>query len=118
MKKFLLFAGLVFLLAFMPVLALADDAANPLAVLSFLQPMIAALAGKYGVVVQILTVIGVMRVIFKPVFAIAHTVTLAIPGDKDDLVLKKVEDSAITKWIGFILDFFGSIKLPTSYTQK
>lgn len=106
------------LLVLVPRMVLADGGASPLDAFSFLQPLLAGLAGKYGVAVQIFMVIGVLRTINKPLFGFFHTFTLATPGEGDDLVLQKVETSSVYKWVTYVLDFVGSVKLPTQLEQK
>lgn len=73
---------------------------------------IVGFASKYPIVASILMVIGTLRLIFKPLMPFLHQIVLAIPGDADDKLLDKVEQSAVWKTILWVLDLFASIKLP------
>lgn len=71
-----------------------------------------SLADKYPVVVGILSVMGFLRAIFKPLFAFVRSIAAATETKKDDEFLDKVESSKVYSTISFILDWFASIKLP------
>ena len=57
-------------------------------------------------------VIGVLRAINKPLFALLRSYVLATPSVSDDAVLDGVEQSKVYKAISFVLDWSASIKLP------
>lgn len=67
---------------------------------------------KYPVFASILVVIGALRLINKPLFAIIRSVAEYTESPKDDELLNKVEGSKIYRGICFVLDYLGSIKLP------
>jgi len=73
---------------------------------------IVSMAGKYPIVVTLVSVIGVMRLAFKPLFVFLHSVADAIPGDADNKLLDNVEKSKAYEIVKFVLDLFASIKLP------
>lgn len=66
---------------------------------------------KYPVVITVLSVIGGLRLILKPLFALAHAVADVVPGDKDDAAIKAVEDSKVMKGFLFAIDWIASVKL-------
>ena len=74
--------------------------------------MIIDLASKYPLLISILGVVGVLRLIFKPLFYFFHEFVLATPTKRDDDFLMKVEKSKAYSVIVFLVDYLGSIKLP------
>lgn len=82
------------------------------AILNFLSPLISAAAGKFGIVVQILVIIGMFRAVMKVVFTAADQIVAITPGKGDDQVLGDIERSRVYKTASFILDYLCSIKLP------
>ena len=78
--------------------------------LGLLGPLVEAYAGKFGVVVQIITYIGTLRMIMKPIMSAINTVVLATPSKSDDEKLKKFEGSKGYKTALYILDWFASLK--------
>lgn len=81
-------------------------------VLGFLKPMLEAAAGKFGVIVQIVAVIGALRVVFKPVMVLVQSIVSVTPTVKDDEFLAKFMGHWSYKLISFLLDWTASIKLP------
>lgn len=81
-------------------------------VTTYLSPVIEAAAGKYGIVVQLLSVIGVLRIVNKPLFALLQDVANATKTSKDNEILKKIIESKIYKGFSWLADYLGSIKLP------
>lgn len=81
-------------------------------VLSWLSPILEAAAGKYGIVVQVITVVGSLRLIMKPLSELAKAVVKITPSDSDNKIVEKVLNSKIYKTFNFGLDWLGSIKLP------
>jgi len=76
-----------------------------------LMPVINALLAKYGWFAAVVTWLGVLRLINKPLFTIIKTITAATKTPKDDAVVEKIETSKAYKWFEFVLDYVGSIKL-------
>lgn len=110
MKKFLLFY-------FLPFFAMAQDAvvsvpivAGPAVELDFLQKLIQGLAGSHPWILSALAVIGIVRVINKPLFSLLRTYVNTTSSAKDNELLDSVEKSAIYKGITYLLDWFFSIK--------
>lgn len=69
-------------------------------------------ASQYPIVASILMVVGVLRLINKPLFAFLNAVVVATPTTKDNEILKKVETSKAYQYISFLLDYLGSVKVP------
>ncbi len=70
------------------------------------------LVNNYPVVGQILIVVGALRLVMKPLFSIAHSVVEYTQNPKDNLVLGKVESHWAVKGFLYLLDWFGSVKMP------
>lgn len=70
-----------------------------------------ALAAKYPVIVSVLFVMGVLRAVFKPIFAVLEAYVAATPNKADDAALAEVEASGAYKAVQFVLDYVASIKL-------
>lgn len=69
-------------------------------------------ASQYPFVATILMVVGVLRLINKPLFAFLNAVVMATPTPKDNEILKKIETSKAYQYVSFVLDYLGSVKLP------
>ena len=78
----------------------------------FLEPLLSVYAGKLGVVAQVITIVGSLRVFLKPVVSLARTYVDFTPSQKDNAALDKVLDSKAYKVASYVLDWFGSLKLP------
>lgn len=74
--------------------------------------LLMSLLGKYPLIGSILMVMGILRSVFKPLFALARAYVSASPSAKDDAALDGIEKSAIYKGLAFALDYLASIKLP------
>lgn len=73
---------------------------------------IAQLAQNHPIVLSILAVIGVLRAINKPLFALLHAYVIATPSTSDDALLSSVEQNKFVRALLFALDWTASIKLP------
>jgi hypothetical protein len=79
----------------------------------YFEPFLAFLVEKLGApVVAVFAVIGTLRAVFKPLFALAEAFVKSTESTKDDEVLAGVKASSIYKIVAFLLDYLGSIKLP------
>ena len=67
---------------------------------------------KYPVLVTIFAVIGVLRVINKPLFSFLRTFVSATQTTADDQLLDTAEKSKVYKAICYLLDLTASIKVP------
>lgn len=77
-----------------------------------MEQVLAALIGSWGPAAQILMWIGVLRLIFKPLFTFLGEAVNAIPGESDNELLAKIMNSGIYKGVSYVLDLFGSMKIP------
>jgi len=68
-------------------------------------------AVKFPIITTILLLMGMVRVVNKPLFAILHYLVLVTPWKQDDVYLDKVESSKAYKAFCFVLDWVTSIKL-------
>lgn len=76
-------------------------------------------ATKYPIVIAILSAIGILRAINKPLFALARSFVAATESKSDDVVLDKIEQSKAYKGLCFVLDWLLSVKLqPPAPQQK
>lgn len=67
---------------------------------------------KYPVVLSVVSVVGILRLIMKPLFVFFKEVVDATPTRLDNEFLDKVMQSKIYSMVAFLLDYLGSIKLP------
>jgi hypothetical protein len=77
-----------------------------------MEELIVMLATKYPALVAIFSVIGVLRAINKPLFALLKSYVGATETKKDDEMLTAVEQSKAYKYLCFVLDYLTSVKLP------
>lgn len=79
--------------------------------LLFLKPVIESYAGNYGPAVQIVSIIGTLRLLIKPAMEILKVVVAITPSKSDDNLPEKVEASKPYKAVVFCLDWLASIKI-------
>lgn len=80
--------------------------------LELIRPLMLAYGGDFGKLTQIISIIGSLRLINKPLFEFLRAITkFTYWTDRDDKLLSKIETSKIYKTIVFILDWLTSIKL-------
>ena len=82
-------------------------------VLSFLRPVLEAAAGQYGWLVAVMTIVGVLRMVFKPAMSLLKTVVDLTPTAKDNELLEKILKNPMYKIFAYLLDWTASVKLPT-----
>lgn len=73
--------------------------------------ILTALIAKYPVLASIVGVVGILRLLLKPLFSFFHSFVLATPTPKDDALLSTVETSKTYSIVAFLLDYIGSIKI-------
>jgi hypothetical protein len=95
-------------------LSSAPATTAPDAIANFLTPLVV----KFPWIASIVSVLGIARLILKPLFTFLHTVVQATPSLKDDELLLKTEESKAFKWVVFGLDYVFSIKLIHPTTTK
>jgi hypothetical protein len=73
--------------------------------------LIIGLAEKYPIILTIASIIGMARLILKPLMTFAHSLVAVTPTERDNELLKRAEESAIYKGLVWVLDFVFSLKL-------
>lgn len=81
------------------------------AVTPYFVQLMGALSAKYGFVIQLLTFIGLFRLILKPFLVFIHSYVAVTETKKDDEFIEKVEGNKIFKGLLFVLDWLASIKI-------
>jgi len=69
------------------------------------------LANQFPIVMTILSVVGLLRFVFKPVMAIVENVVAETPSKKDDEALAKFKTSKVYSVLVWIVDLLSSVKL-------
>lgn len=69
------------------------------------------LAKQYPAMASGLMVMGILRLVFKPLMALLHAYVDATPNEADNAALAKAEESAVFKAFAFVLDYFTSVKI-------
>lgn len=70
------------------------------------------LIAKYPIMAQVFVVIGVMRAINKPLFALLQSYVDATASKADNELLAKIMGSKIYGYFCFLLDWSTSVKMP------
>lgn len=79
--------------------------------LAFLTPLVEAYGGKLGFLVQLVSIVGTLRLLVKPVMSIIDVAVNLTPSEKDDDLVSRIENNKVFKSILYVLDWFASIKL-------
>lgn len=82
------------------------------AILLWIQPLLEGAAGQYGVIAQIIMIIGMLRVVMKPLMSLIQAVVQVTPSLADDSFLAKILEHKVYKAIVYLLDWSASVKLP------
>lgn len=78
-----------------------------------MEELLTGLISQYPIVAQILMVIGLLRLINKPLFSLLQSVVDYTDWtQKDNELLKKVLESKAYKYVSYLLDYSASIKMP------
>ncbi len=77
-----------------------------------MEQFLVELATKYQVVMTICIIVGIFRLVFKPLVSIIKAVVAYTPTPKDDVVVAQVEQSKAYKAVLWVIDYLLSIKLP------
>jgi hypothetical protein len=80
--------------------------------LMFLKPMIEAYSGQLGGAIQVIAIIGSLRLVIKPVMGLIEAYVLITPSKEDDLLPAKIKENKAYKMLVYLLDWFASLKLP------
>ena len=79
--------------------------------LGFLQPLIEMYGGASGVLVQVVTIVGSLRLFIKPIMSVLNAYVLFTKDKKDDKLYEELEKGNTLKTIIYVLDWFASIKI-------
>lgn len=79
--------------------------------LMFLKPIVESYAGSFGVAVQVVSIVGTLRLVVKPLMEILKIVVAVTPSKSDDALPEQIEKSKPYKMALFCLDWLASIKL-------
>lgn len=91
-----------------PAIVLPDG--SPSWIVDLLNKLLAQ--GTWGkIIVWVVTIMGFMRVIFKPIFEAIHSYVDSTPSLDDNAKFDKIASSKWFKVVAFVLDWGGSIKL-------
>jgi len=80
--------------------------------LLFLKPIVEAYSGNLGGALQIIAIIGSLRLVIKPIMGLIEAYVAITPSKSDDLLPAKIMDNKIYKAVVYLLDWFASLKLP------
>jgi hypothetical protein len=80
-------------------------------ILSFLAPILEAYSGQLGGAVQIITIIGSLRLLIKPLMGVLEAFVTITPSKADDLLPEKIKENKIYKSVVYLLDWLASLKL-------
>jgi len=69
------------------------------------------LVAQYPILASILMVVGILRLVIKPIFSIAYVIADETVSKADEEFIKKIEDSTVMKGLVFALDWLASVKL-------
>jgi hypothetical protein len=118
MKKII---ALILLSLGLLAVAFAQDTATTVSAASgsdLITDFITSLASKYPWVVTIASVIGVLRLCFKPIMTGIEAWVKSTPSTADDEIFEKVEHSPAFSIFAWCLDFVGSVKIGPRFTAK
>lgn len=89
---------------------------------NFVIQFLTGLIAKHAWLATLITVIGSMRLWAKPVFSALHAFALLTPSTWDDGLWEKVNNfftnTAVGKFLAYLLDWFTSIKVVPPSTPK
>lgn len=96
-----------------PASAVLTIDAAPSGVESFLVNVLVDAAKTHPWILTVISVMGALRLFFKPIMGLLESYVRNTPGKEDDEKLARFEAGPVYKWTYRILDYLGSIKLPT-----
>jgi len=71
-------------------------------------------ASTYPIVSTILMVVGVLRVVIKPLMSLLNAYVLATPSPSDNEWLRGFQEGKVYSIIIYVLDWLGSVKIPVA----
>ena len=75
-----------------------------------MQETVAQLMVQFPWIATIFMVIGVIRVVVKPLMELAKSVAASTPSAKDDAAVASLESNKIYKTVLFVIDWIFSLK--------
>ena len=122
MKRLFCLLALFCLGLCLPVIGFAqelslDPALPPATELGWLAALLTGLASKYTWLVAVLSVVGLLRLIVKPMVTIVETVVVWTTTTTDDEWLVRVKGGRVYRLVMWILDWLCSIKVPGQSTN-
>lgn len=79
--------------------------------LLLIKPLIEIYAGELGILVQIISVVGTLRIFLKPLMSVLEAYVMFTPKESDNAKLAEFKEGKIYKGLVYVLDWFGSIKI-------
>lgn len=78
----------------------------------FILSIATSLFSSHPAFASLLMVVGILRVVMKPLMMFIETLVIATPTKLDDGVYKSMVESELYKAFVFVIDWLASIKLP------
>lgn len=72
---------------------------------------IAGFVAEYPIMFTIASIMGMVRLVIKPLMTILHSLAEATETTRDEEILKKIEENKAFKGFLFVLDYVFSLKL-------
>jgi hypothetical protein len=69
-------------------------------------------SNAYPLISSFLMIVGFLRIINKPLFAMLQSIVKVTPWESDNKILEAVERSRLYAIFCFLVDWLGSVKLP------
>jgi hypothetical protein len=76
-----------------------------------MEELLQSFLGSNGHAVQIISIIGVLRLVMKPASEIVHVIVKQTETKKDDEILAKVESHPLYLKFLFLVDWLTSVKV-------
>ena len=83
-----------------------------------MEQLIAELVMKYPSVMAVVVVLGIFRMVFKPLVTTYQAYVDATPGKEDDERFEEIKSSSAYKSVSWFVDYLLSIKLPQAKPKK
>jgi hypothetical protein len=80
-------------------------------VLELIKPLIEVYLGHLGFLVQLVAIVGSLRLAIKPLMSLIDVYVKSTPSPKDDGLVLEIEQSKFYKGLIFVLDYIFSIKI-------
>lgn len=77
-----------------------------------MEQLIAEMVMNYPSVMSVVVVLGVFRMVFKPIVTAYQAYVDATPSKEDDEKFEEIKKSSVYKSISWLVDYLMSVKLP------